>query len=65
MSNAKDELQALLTNLTNDCSVEDIQYHLYVIEKVRQGLESADTKGTVSQKDVEQHLAKWLVEPSF
>jgi len=34
----------------DDCSLEDIQYHLYVIEKVRHGLESADTQGTISQE---------------
>ena len=62
MSTAKAEVQALLTRLPDDCSLEDIQYHLYVIEKVRNGLESADTHGTVSQAEVEQRLAKWLTE---
>ncbi len=62
MRNAKDDVQALLTKLPDDCSLEDIQYHLYVIAKVRKGLESADTHGTVSQEEVEQRLAKWLPE---
>jgi len=46
----KDEVQALLSKLPDDCSLEDIQYHLYVIEKVRHALESADTQGTISQE---------------
>ena len=58
MSTAKDEVQALLTRLPDDCSLEDIQYHLYVIEKVHNGLENADTHGTISQEEVEQRLAK-------
>jgi hypothetical protein len=62
MSTAKNEVQQLLSKLPDDCSLEDIQYHLYVIEKVRNGLEVADTQGTLSQEEVEQRLGKWLTE---
>lgn len=62
MSTAKTEVQQLLNKLPDDCSLEDIQYHLYVIEKVRNGLEVADTQGTVSQEELEQRLGKWLTE---
>jgi hypothetical protein len=62
MSTAKNEVQQLLNTLPDDCSLEDIQYHLYVIEKVRNGLEVADTQGTLSQEDVEQRFGKWLTE---
>jgi hypothetical protein len=62
MSTAKEEVQALLRELPDDCSLEDIQYHLYVIEKVNNGLQSAVLDGTVSQEEVEQRLGKWLIE---
>ena len=62
MSTAKEEVEALLSKLPDDCSIEDIQYHLYVIEKVRNGLEIADTQRTLSQEEVEQRLGKWLTE---
>ena len=62
MSTAKNEVQQLLNALPDDCSLEDIQYHLYVIEKVRNGLELADSQGTLSQEEVEQRLGKWLTE---
>jgi len=48
--------------LPDNCSLEDIQYHLYVIEKVSNGLEAADSQGTISQEEVEQRLGKWLIE---
>jgi len=60
MSTAKDDVQQLLNTLPDDCSLEDIQYHLYVIAKVRHGLEIADTQGTLSQEEVKQWLGKWL-----
>ena len=62
MSTAKNEVQQLLNTLPDECSLEDIQYHLYVIEKVRNGLEIADMQGTLSQEEVEQRLGKWLTE---
>ena len=62
MSTAKQDVEQLLNKLPDDCSVEDIQYHLYVLGKVRRGLEDASTTGTLSQEEVEARLSKWLTE---
>ncbi len=62
MVTAKQEVESLLSKLPDDCSLEDIQYHLYVIEKVRHGLDAADNQGTVSQDEVERQLDKWLTK---
>lgn len=59
MNTAKAEVEALLKNLPDDCTLEDIQYHLYVLEKIQRGLEVADTQGTLTQEEVEQRLSKW------
>jgi hypothetical protein len=34
MNTAKDEVRELLDKLPENCSLEDVQYHLYVIEKI-------------------------------
>lgn len=62
MSTAKREVEALLEKLPDDCSLEDIQYHLYVIEKVRHGLDVANSKGTISEQETEEQLSKRLLE---
>ncbi|HEV2912388.1 MAG TPA: hypothetical protein VGX92_03630 [Pyrinomonadaceae bacterium] len=62
MSTAKEEVESLLSKLPDDCSLEDIQYHLYVLEKVRHGLEAADNEGTLTQEEVEGQLSKWLTK---
>ena len=62
MATAKEEVESLLDKLPDDCSLEDIQYHLYVIEKVRNGLEAADSQGTISQEEVEERFGKWLIK---
>ena len=59
MSAAKQEVQELLDKLPDDCTLEDVQYHLYVIEKVQRGIMVADEIGSVSQDEAEQRLAKW------
>lgn len=59
MNTAKDEVKALLDKLPDDCSLEDVQYHLYVVEKIRRGIERADKEGTVGQEEVERKLSKW------
>ncbi len=62
MNTAKHDVERLLSKLPDDCSVEDIQYHLYVFEKVRRGIEDARLNGSMSQEEVEARLSKWLTE---
>ncbi len=62
MSSAKQDVESLLNKLPDNSSVEDIKYHLYVLDKVRRGLDDARTNGTLSQEEVETRLSKWLTE---
>ena len=59
MSTVKDEVRVLLDKLPDDCSLEDVQYHLYVVEKIRRGIERAEKEGVLSQDEVERKLNKW------
>ena len=47
-----------MNKLPDDCAIEDIQYHLYVIEKIRKGISRANEEGAMSQQDVEKRLNK-------
>ncbi len=62
MNTAKQEVESLLKSLPDDCTLEDIQYHLYVIEKVQRGLEVADSQGAISHKDAAERLGKWTTK---
>ncbi len=59
---AKQQVESLLSKFPENCSLEDSQYHLYVLDKVRLGLDDAKTQGTLSQDDVENRLSEWLTE---
>jgi len=62
MSAAKTAVESLLKTLPDDCTLEDIQYHLYVLEKIQRGLEVADTQGTLTHAEVEQRLRPWTTK---
>ncbi len=47
MSSPKAEARSMIEGLPEDASLEDIQYHLYVLEKVKRGIERAETEGTI------------------
>jgi len=59
MNTAKSQVESLLQRLPDDCTLEDIQYHLYVVEKIRTARQAADTQGTLTQDEVERRLDKW------
>ena len=58
MSFVIEEVESLLERLPTDASIEDIQYHLYVMNKVRKGLESIERDGGLTQDQVEERLSK-------
>ncbi len=62
MKDAKHEVESLLQKLPDNCSLEEIQYHLYVLDKVKRGLDEARQQSAVSQEEVEKRLSRWLTE---
>ncbi len=60
MSTAKDDVRSMLNELPEDVSLEEIQHHLYVRQKVGQAREQVDADKTLSMEDVERRMSKWL-----
>ena len=56
----KQEAQEIIQNLPNNCTYEDIQYHLYVVEKIKNGISRAENGEISSHQDAKQRMAKWL-----
>ena len=58
----KDRVRALLDRLPDDCSLDDVQYHLYVLQAVARG--EADEEGgrVIPHEHVAVELRrKWLL----
>ena len=60
MSTPKEEVTSMLDSLPESTSYEDIQYHVYVLEKVNRGLERAAAQGALSHEEARKRLGKWL-----
>ena len=60
MQTAKREVSRLLTRLPDNCSLEDIQYHLYVLQKIERGLKDAEEGRVYTQEEVDKKMVKWL-----
>jgi hypothetical protein len=58
---AKQQVE-LLHKLSENCTLEDIQYHLYALDKVRHCLDDVRQNGTIPQEDAEKQLSKSLIE---
>jgi hypothetical protein len=59
---SKAEVKALLERLPDDCTIEDILYHLYVLQQVELGLSDAAAGRVMSHEDVKNELRrKWLL----
>jgi len=57
---AKEAVRALLERLSDDCSLEDILYHLCVVQQVEAGLVDAEAGRLIPHEKVQEELVrKW------
>jgi predicted transcriptional regulator len=59
MHSAKQDAEAMIHALPDDATFEDMQYRLYVLEKIHLGLEDVDAGRTLPHDEVKAQLARW------
>ena len=57
----KEEAQKMIKNLPENCTFEDIQYHLYIIEKIQNRIKGAKNGNISSHQKAKKRMAKWLL----
>lgn len=60
MSSTKEAVRKALDDLPDDATFEDIQYHIYVCQKIERGLKEVAEGRVLTQEQVEGRMAKWL-----
>jgi predicted transcriptional regulator len=60
MITAKEEIRKILDFIPDEASFEDIYYHIYVCQKIQQGLKDIEEGRVLSQEEVERRMSKWL-----
>jgi predicted transcriptional regulator len=59
---AKDRVRALLDRLPDDCSLDKVQYHLYVVQAVERGEADERAGRVIPHEQVAAELRrKWLL----
>ncbi len=58
----KERVQEVLDRLADDCSLDEVLYHLYVLQAVDRGLAEVESGRTISQQQVADELRrKWVL----
>ena len=59
MESAKEEVMQLLKNLPDNSTLEEIQYHLYVRQKIQRGIKDVEDGRIYTQEEMEKRMEKW------
>ena len=62
MATAKEEVRRLLEALPDDASFEDVQYSIYVRERVARARQEAENGKFIEQDEIESRMRRWLDE---
>jgi predicted transcriptional regulator len=60
MSPVKEAAIKLIQSLPENCTFEDIQYHLYVREKVEAGIQAIEAGKILSEEEADRRITEWL-----
>ncbi|MEW6428636.1 MAG: hypothetical protein AB1568_11445 [Thermodesulfobacteriota bacterium] len=60
MATAKEEVKRILERLPNTATLEDIQYHIYIRQKIDHGLEDVEAGKTLSEEEFDKRMSRWL-----
>ena len=62
MQSAKEEVMQLLKELPDSSTFEEIQYHLYVRQKIQRGIKDVEEGRAYTQEEMEKRMEKWRVK---
>jgi hypothetical protein len=62
MATAKDQVRQLLDSLPDDASLEDVQYSIYVRERIERARNEASEGKLIDEDEIERRMGRWLEE---
>jgi predicted transcriptional regulator len=60
VASAKQAVRDILKQLRDDCTLEDVQYQLYVRQKLEKSRAAAAQGRLLPHEEVKKRLSKWL-----
>ena len=61
MSSLKESVINLIKNMPDNCTVEDIQYELYVKQKIEKGLQDVEQGNLITEEEMDKEINSWHV----
>jgi predicted transcriptional regulator len=62
MATAKEEIQKILETLPDDATWEDVQYSIYVRERIERGRREAEEGRVIDNDEVGLRMQRWVTE---
>ena len=62
MADAKTQMESLANSLLGTCSLDEIEFYLVALHRVREGLAKACEEGGLSQEEADMLLTQWLTD---
>ncbi|MBC8390954.1 MAG: hypothetical protein H8E17_00080 [Deltaproteobacteria bacterium] len=62
MQTAKEQVIELLKQLPENSTLEEIQYHLYVRQKIQAGISDVEQGKIHTQEEVEKRMERWIAK---
>ncbi len=59
MRSAREEALESISRMPDTATMDDIMYRLYVLDKIRIGLEAAERGDVISNEDLKQEMETW------
>jgi predicted transcriptional regulator len=55
----KEQIKVAVEDLPDDCTLEDVQYRLYVLQKIERSFAAADRGEYVTQDELRKRINEW------
>ena len=62
MATVKEEVRRMIESLPDDATWEDVQYSIYVRERIERGRREASDGKILDEDEVERRMKPWLTE---
>lgn len=59
MRSAREEALDSISRMPDTATMDDIMYRLYVLDKIRIGIEAAERGDVISNEDLKQEMETW------
>jgi hypothetical protein len=56
----KEEILGMIQRMPDDCTLEDIQYRLYIRQMVEEGIADVDERKVVPHDEAKKRMREWL-----